>query len=455
MTLVSIDTPIKTVSTIQSRIISASQVRYTYTRKDGTFTTVSKTAGNKLIIDNYTLYGPSSVGDRIYVKFDDDTVNAEGVITVKNSSPNTIETDIDYSDTATAKNGFANNFDAIPNYRVKVTISQFPDFDLYVTSGAEGLVTIELGRTIRQLIRNEGEREEQITISTQEIWDGGSNSASAETQIMVTDSIRGIKASNGANLWDYLLQSPAPGKLLTKFPNEELIIWDGWRRLINTILDPDISTRFPTNNIEWNFRNYDENKANISLIQTNTISKTPFRIAGRVVPVGTSYYTGGWVREDITNIQISEIYLFEIRDECRKPIMIEWVNSLGAFEQHLFSYDQTVTTRAKDGVLYNLPFNDDIENITETKGRLTDGFTQTITLQAAELTRGQVQALNEIKYSREVRLFLKKDGTEYVNVAVYAGYGDDISTKAQKHEFYLSIVLPDNFDLFDNLTYEL
>jgi hypothetical protein len=105
--------------------------------------------------------------------------------------------------------------------------------------------------------------------------------------------------------------------------------------------------------------------------------------------------------------------------------------------------------------LYNLPFNDDIENITETKGRLTDGFTQTITLQAAELTRGQVQALNEIKYSREVRLFLKKDGTEYVNVAVYAGYGDDISTKAQKHEFYLSIVLPDNFDLFDNLTYEL
>lgn len=312
---------------------------------------------------------------------------------------------------------------------------------------------MNFGATIRQLLLSGSKRYSDITISKTEIWDGSSESPTAETLILVPLSLRSIKSENGANLWDWLLKLTPTMRILTKFPTKEALFWDGWKRHASVYIDPDISTRIATN-IQWVFRNRNRAGGDTGSISNVAISKTPDRVESEQIPTGNDYHIGVTARLTAGDIlTVNQDFINGV--ECLRPIMVEWINSFGAYEQHLFQLNQNFTITSRDGVIHNLGINDDLDNVIKSIGRMTDGYQQAITLQADQLTRGQLIALSEIKHSTKIRVFLSKDGSEYIEAVVFAGYGDDFNSKGTFFEFFLSLQLPDNFNLFDHLQYTL
>ena len=128
--------------------------------------------------------------------------------------------------------------------------------------------------------------------------------------------------------------------------------------------------------------------------------------------------------------------------------MISWLNSLGGMDQWLFQIEQSVSNQIEEGRRFQTPITTDIESIRTTKGRFAQRDIQRMTLKADKLNQNELQTLHEIKTSEIVRLWLNKDGSEYVGVIVSSGYVTDFTTGKTNYEFSLNIELPDNFDVF-------
>jgi hypothetical protein len=140
--------------------------------------------------------------------------------------------------------------------------------------------------------------------------------------------------------------------------------------------------------------------------------------------------------------------LYRIDEECREPVMIEFLNQLGAWDQWLFSFEQAILEETEQGIMFESPIDDDVSVITETKKRIPGVNVQFMTLKAGHLTQAEIQHLQEIKQSEKVRVWLAKDGTSYVNVRVNAGYETTFTTGKGGYEFSLNIEFPSNFDFF-------
>ena len=129
--------------------------------------------------------------------------------------------------------------------------------------------------------------------------------------------------------------------------------------------------------------------------------------------------------------------------------MIEWLNSLGAYEQHLFTYDQEFNDNVLEGVEYQRPLVDLLETDPKIIGREEGKLSQTMQVGAENITLDQLQALREIKSSSEVRVFLEKDGSKYVYVSVKGLLDTIYSTKESLHSIFIELRFPDNFNFFE------
>ena len=127
--------------------------------------------------------------------------------------------------------------------------------------------------------------------------------------------------------------------------------------------------------------------------------------------------------------------------------MLEWLNELGAYEQSLFMFDQEFMHDVTKGLAYTAPITADYSTITVTKKREKIDTIQKIALERSHLTLSQLRALQYLKQSKEVYIWLKKDGTSRVRVVVLP----EITSFFNSHKLYdfsLTIELPDNFDFY-------
>ena len=127
--------------------------------------------------------------------------------------------------------------------------------------------------------------------------------------------------------------------------------------------------------------------------------------------------------------------------------MLEWLNELGAYEQSLFMFDQEFTHDVTKGLTFATPITADYSTITATKKREKVDTTQMITLQREHLRFTQLRALQYIKQSKEVYIWLKKDGTSRIKVVVMPEITSFFNSN-KLYDFSLTIELPDNFDFY-------
>jgi len=125
--------------------------------------------------------------------------------------------------------------------------------------------------------------------------------------------------------------------------------------------------------------------------------------------------------------------------------MIDWISSLGGVEQHLFEGSQQIQVVSDAGIVAERPITSDIEHVTRTKQRFASTFRQRITLRAKHLTLDQLQALQEIKQTESLRVYLSKDGTHFIDGIVVTTFTTDYNNGNTLHEFVVIVELPDGF----------
>jgi len=454
-------TPNRTAFTLPSRTASISQLLYELQFWNYQFNAYQSNAGFYEFGVTSGDFAEILVGMTLTWRTEDGSLAIRGTVTSLNGALVTI--DQPYTGANIFKDGYivredqTPTYSALPNYRIEIRIENFSTAVYTFTLDGYGYLFIDLGGIVENILVDNMETYAYLNVSYEEVWDGGSNIRQFFDRTLATLAERQILSFLGSNLWEMMLKLNTPpdypvGKLLTKFETKELSRWIGWKRTASCLVDPDITTRIP-NNPQWVFNNIDINGDYQGFISTSQITDTTPRIDSHILPAGTNYYTEVYLRDFVSQEDLSERMLYKNADECYNPIMIEWLNEDGASEQWLFTLDQVILDTVENGLVYERPITQDLEIVSRTKYRKVDKWVQRMTLFANNLTQDQVDALHDMKRSDFMQVWLNKEGTEYVGVIVVEDYSDSFKTKNTLHEFSITIEFPDNFDFFNAKKY--
>jgi hypothetical protein len=295
-----------------------------------------------------------------------------------------------------------------------------------------------------------------------EVWTGSSEAYTQTATLQAILAQEQLLHQGGSAMWEYILResttgtSGVTGELATKFENP--IKWIGWNRTTAAIIDSLFAARVGDPGYQWTWRELDINKGLVVGTVTDNQPDVIPKVDIYQVPEPTMYPTTQFMRMSIRGDggtkNISQNAFYKLEPECDNPIMLDWINSAGAVEQWMFSYNQQVIERVGEGVVIERPIVQDIEFITNTKRRFPGPTVQRITMTTHGLRQDQLDALKEIKETQSLRVYLTKDGTEWIDAIVVSDFTVEYQTKNVRFDFTVIIEMPDDFNLFDALKYE-
>lgn len=247
--------------------------------------------------------------------------------------------------------------------------------------------------------------------------------------------------------------SPSKGNLLTKF--KEPLLWRGWKRTAASLIDSDYVNRTGGATVGFTVRNNDINKQPLDIASLDTGTDTTPRVFETILPEPSpaAAYFSIFGRGLNQPVQFTKELFYQVLEPCPFPVMIEWLNSLGTWEQHLFSINQELNLEASPGIIYETPVSTDLEEVHGNKGRINIETTQTMLLVAQGLSNRFLEALAEIKTSETVRAWLTQDGEEFVQVVTRVELGTPYQSRDDRGEFRLVIEFPQDFNFYEAKKY--
>ncbi|GAG55805.1 unnamed protein product, partial [marine sediment metagenome] len=262
----------------------------------------------------------------------------------------------------------------------------------------------------------------QYVANFAEWWDGIEQNTQATDTMQAVRAYKQIGLEGGALMHESLLRPTGEatddtlGMILTVFTNP--IMWRGWNRLVSYVIDSDIASRVVTSTKVLQ-QEADVNKLIGSQV-TGTVEHifAPPRVVVQPLTETTAYYNAVVITDQTGNVKITDGLYFEQRNECPNPVMLDWINSVGGIESHLFTINQVVDTEVDEGIVSETPIDGDFADVTRTKRRFRGPYIQRMTLFADDLTRDQLNGLAQIKQTESLRCYLSKDGTAFVDVVV-------------------------------------
>lgn len=244
------------------------------------------------------------------------------------------------------------------------------------------------------------------------------------------------------------------GKLLTKFENP--FKWNGWKRTASSLIDSNLSSRIGAGSFTWTENEMNINKISTGATTVNTASSNVVGVEEKTIKEPTSSdakFIRIVARDNPLVVTVSEIMFYELRDECRNPIMIEWINFDGAFDQHLFSISTIIEIEHDAGLVGERAITANLENAPFTKFRTVKRCTQRMVLTAEKLKLDQLLAMRDIKNSPLISVWLTKDGIERIFVIAANDFTTPYNSKNDLHDFSLTIEFPTNFQFEEGKKY--
>jgi len=240
------------------------------------------------------------------------------------------------------------------------------------------------------------------------------------------------------------------GRFLTKFKTPKL--WKGFiNQTLSSIMDSNFGARTGLTIAQFNQRSTDINKVLTVGSQNNSFNTTQIGIITQALTIftgATDKFTRLQMLGDAGE-QIGEQIFFKYQEPCPNPIMVEWVNSLGASEFYLFEVSQSVTLGATEGLLFQLPFDEDVSNITRHNRRTDSKEALEITCFAEELTADDVRALHELKTAEKIEVWLTDDGLQKIGATVESSFTTSYETESVLNRFVVTLLFPTDFNFFD------
>jgi hypothetical protein len=231
--------------------------------------------------------------------------------------------------------------------------------------------------------------------------------------------------------------------------------WPSFTSSISYIMDSNYTTR--TGKSETNMQ---IEEVDINGVALKSYSIPEANISARIIEVNFTDVLDLFEATKALHIQLQAavppplflvipILQFNRMDICKNPIMVTWVNSLGASEYYLFEISQEVLLNATEGLVYQQSRNQDVENVHRQKIRLSSDETLKIVCRAEKLTQDDVIALHELKTSEKVEVYLNKDGSKRVGVIVSEGFATNYDTDDPLNEFTVVLEFPEDYKFFD------
>lgn len=287
------------------------------------------------------------------------------------------------------------------NYRLKVDITIGSNTEsLYYEPDSSGVITFDIAKAVLAMMT---ENAQEYSIQMQGLADSyTSNTITTSPDIFAIKAIRQILSDDGANMLPYIAQDDRTpvGKFMTVFEVPRL--WTNYDNFTNIIAQDNAS-------IDYDIDYLDINKSVSSSTTDSTTGTTP-RIDTLTLPDPPASAEYLRIEASVSASSVSEIKDYKIEPECRNPVMVEWLNSLGVYERWLFQYEQAVTNIADAGISYSSPSLTDIEDSNGNKKRMSANDIQLMTLRAAQLSMNDIMGLHDIKRSDDVRVLIDKTG---------------------------------------------
>ena len=242
------------------------------------------------------------------------------------------------------------------------------------------------------------------------------------------------------------LYRPA-GQFLTSF--KELTQWVNFTRDLSFIVDDNLLTRTGASSVNLSIDSFDES----GVLITNTITNyTEIGVNKFTFPVTdvVSYYKATLLGGGGGTTPISETKKVNQVKACKNPMLIEWENSHGGKEQHVFDTIQLVEDTSSEGLLIEKAIDQTIDAVSDTISRLPVRNNQMITLTTEKISLDSFKALRYIKKSQRVSLYLDSVGRKKISVAITGSYNSQYQTSDILTDFSMKIMLPTNFDINDS-----
>ena len=242
------------------------------------------------------------------------------------------------------------------------------------------------------------------------------------------------------------------GKILTRYINP--LFWRGWARPVSVIIDTNFVSRTGTNQVIINATEADINKGEIGNPLTIQIPGDDPILGTVNIPPGVTAPNAAFkkvsaFRLDGTTLLADPIF-YKLLDECTNPVYLQWISALGGPESHLFKRNQDFTETATPGTVGESPISWDLgQENQRTKFRIGQESNEILLLTAENILLDQLLALNEIKESDNVNLYLDKLGTELLPVIVVDTFETEYKTDEVHYDFTVMVELPEGVKFND------
>jgi len=344
------------------------------------------------------------------------------------------------------------------NFKIHITIMNTSGGFLITTvfkysPKPDGTLFLDVGQILTEYLEKNGLLSVEFKLRFGEGWNGflPTFSTSANSYLAVYGQ-KQIYSSGGANLYNHVINSAATvkGTALTKWAEPR--IYSQFKRtigLLNAVsTQADMTVKYLT-----------INKVFISDALTKSITGEPVGVLNfdlvdysGAFPSNAAYVRAAFSGPGGQNLQNVD---YKIYPSCSQPIFIEYLNSLGAYEQYIFNLKQEVQVASSTGIESSRAINQDYATANVTNIRVANEWVQQLICQTDNLSNNDLLAINEIKRSTSVRVLLTRDGSRFVQVVATNNLSDIYSTDNANNGFSLQLQMPNNFNVFEAINYEL
>ena len=347
---------------------------------------------------------------------------------------------------------------ANPNFKINIIIRNADNTaNLIATTFKyspkdDGTLFLDVSQILTEYLEKNGLVSVEFKLRYFQSWTGFTASSSdSVNSYFAIYAQKQIYSSGGANLYNHVLDNSGSGTALTKW--EVPRIYSQWKRTIGilyadvlavasmTVKYLDINKDFISNGITTSLSGLTVNVLNLNLLDY-------------IVSIPTS---AAYVRAEFTNPggYILQSTDYKVTKDCSNPIFVEYLNSLGAYEQYIFDIKQEVQVASSTGIASSRAVNQDYATANVTNIRVANDWVQQLICQTDQLSNTDLLAINEIKRSTSVRVLLTRDGSRFVQVVASNNLSDMYSTDNANNGFSLQLQMPNNFNVFEAIDYTL
>ena len=345
---------------------------------------------------------------------------------------------------------------ANPNFKIQITIMDTSGGFLVTTvfkysPKSDGTLFLDVSQILTEYLEKNGLVSVEFKLRYAQSWTGGPspNFSTSANSYFAIYAQKQIYSSGGANLYNHVLSTTGLNTALTKWIEPR--IYSNFKRTIG-ILYPTSEGAILT------IKYLDINKGVISTLSSAAIPTTT-----GVQNLDLQNYTTAiplnchWISASFTTPSgksLDTVY-YKVTNDCSNPIFVEYLNSLGAYEQYIFDIKQEVQVASSTGIASSRAVNEDYASARVTNIRVANDWVQQLICQTDQLSNTDLLAINEIKRSTSVRVLLTRDGSQFVQVVASNNLSDMYSTDNANNGFSLQLQMPNNFNVFEAIDYTL